>query len=104
MLMKTKIFAICLTGMAIALGAYSEPNQTPVSQPNETICIDSIMTPMTAADILLSVIDKGYIKNGKYYSVRKGKTPSPDGLYSVIETTFDGTIESIDTIKLYFKK
>ena len=90
--------------MAVVFNSYSEPSQTPVSQPNETICIDSIMTPMTAADILLSITDKGYIKNGKYFSEKNGKVHNPDGVYSVIETAVDGTIESVDTIKLYLKK
>lgn len=102
--MKKNILAICLIGMVVATScnkAKQEVTKTKKEVPE--ICIDSLM-PMTAADILLSITDKGYIKDGKYFSEKEGKVPDPDGLYSVIETTFDGTIESIDTIKVYFKK
>ena len=99
--MKTKILAICLLGMAIATSC-NKPVQEVKNVPE--ICIDSLMPPMSAADILLSITDKGYIKDGKYFSEKDGKVPDPDGVYSVIETTVDGTVESLDTVKVFFKK
>ena len=104
--MKKNILAICLLGMAIATSCNkAKQEEIKVEKDVPEICIDSLMpSAMTAADILLSVTDKGYIKDGKYFSEKDGKVPDPDGVYSVIETAVDGTIESIDTIKVYFKK
>ena len=102
--MKKNILAICLIGMAVATSC-NKPVQEVKNVKNVSVCIDSLMpSAMTAADILLSITDKGYIKDGKYFSEKDGKVPDPDGVYSVIETTVDGTVESLDTIKVYFKK
>ncbi len=102
--MKKNILAICLLGMAIA-SSCNKPMQETKQVENVPVCIDSLMpSAMTAARILLSVTDKGYIKDGKYFSEKDGKVPDPDGVYSVIETAIDGTIESLDTIRVFFKK
>ena len=103
--MKKIFLAICLIGMVVATScnkAKQEVTKTKESVPE--ICIDSIIMPMTAADILLSVTEKGYIKDGKYFPEKNGKVPDPDGVYTVIETMADGTIESLDTIRVFFKK
>lgn len=104
--MKTKIFAICLLGMAIATSCNTvKQGEKELEKDVPEICTDSLMpSAMTAADILFSVTDKGYIKDGKYFSEKDGKVPDPDGVYSVIETAVDGTVESLDTIKVFFKK
>lgn len=102
--MKKNILAICLIGMAVATSCNKPVQEVKNVKNLPEICIDSLMPPMSAADILLSITDKGYIKDGKYFSEKDGKVPDPDGVYSVIETTVDGTVESLDTVKVFFKK
>ena len=100
------VMAMCLIGTAIALFSCKTNHKSEAINTQDTLpkqYMDSLVLPMQPADITLQIKDKGYIKNGKYYSEKDKKVKHPDGLYSVVETIFDGISQGKDTIRITLK-